>query len=119
MDIVYDECTKGYTIQKVGKETLDQESISEVGYNDCIVLLEALSHRWNLKVLCGEGDYGSDGFIALLDLELNTLKWLAFFENSNPFENVEIHYDHLVGITNLHYRWRFNLKNPQQLDISR
>jgi hypothetical protein len=37
----------------------------------------------------GECDHGSEGYFALLDPD-RSLRWVAYFENSNPFVSVDI-----------------------------
>ncbi|MFI1578063.1 hypothetical protein [Embleya sp. NPDC020630] len=38
---------------------------------------------------CGDGSYGSEGFIAKID-SVKKLLWVAYLENSNPFDEIEI-----------------------------
>ncbi|MDR1390647.1 MAG: hypothetical protein LBJ31_11820, partial [Treponema sp.] len=43
----------------------------------------------NYVIHYGEGSYGGDGFIAIMDKN-NKIKWIMFHENINPIEKIEI-----------------------------
>ncbi len=44
----------------------------------------------NLRVVCGEGGLGCDGFVAVIRSDLDEILWIAFFTQSNPFEVVQL-----------------------------
>lgn len=44
----------------------------------------------NLKISCGEGAMGNEGYVAVAALDTGRLIWMAFFTCSNPFESVNI-----------------------------
>jgi hypothetical protein len=70
----------------------------------------------DVVVIGGEGGMGSDGFVAVTDLS-NQLRWIAFFDFSNPFVSVELLADEIVGKNNLGEVWRFPLKNPSKITV--
>ena len=69
-------------------------------------------------MVSGESDYGSDGFVAVLNLSTKELKWIAFFDSSNPFDNLRLVGNSLYAISTSNYVWEFNLDNPTDISIS-
>jgi hypothetical protein len=55
-----------------------------------VVLAETILPGSGLVLQCGECDQGSEGYLALLDAD-RSLRWIAFFENSNPFVTIDVH----------------------------
>ena len=64
----------------------------------------------------GEGGMGSDGFVAITDLA-NRLRWIAFFDFSNPFVSVGIESEEVIAKNNLGERWHFPLANPSRINV--
>lgn len=69
-----------------------------------------------IVVTAGEAGMGSDGFVAVADLS-NQLRWIAFFDFSNPFVSVEILGDEVLGKNNLGEAWHFPLSNPSRVRV--
>lgn len=70
----------------------------------------------DLKVYCGEGDWGGTGFVALAD-SAGSLKWIAQLNFSNPFVNVELRGDEIVAENNNQEFWHFPLEKPSQIRV--
>jgi hypothetical protein len=93
------------------------EAERKMQWNDCAILIELISERESLKVIAGEGDYGSDGFVAVIDLNSGKLIWLAFFNCSNPFNELKIKDQDLHAISTNGCLWKFKISNPVDLVI--
>lgn len=79
----------------------DSDLASVLKYNpDCWVGVDKWTslHHENRRYLGGEGSYGNEGFIACEDLEGNLI-WAMFFENTNPFCELKIQDNWLIGIS--------------------
>lgn len=69
-----------------------------------------------LKVKAGEGSMGSDGVIALLD-QAQRLRWIAFFDFSNPFESVCFEGSVIIAENNLNEKWFLPIEEPWKVRI--
>lgn len=67
------------------------------------------------KIYCGEGSFGGDGFVMVLD-DVGAINWLFMHEQANPFVNMQVENHRLEIQNNCLVTWRFNLLNP--LDMS-
>lgn len=66
----------------------------------------------------GEGaGYGTMGYVAVSREGDGRLVWLAFFQNSNPFETIEYEAGFVLGTTNLGARYVFPLDAPEKVQI--
>ena len=89
----------------------------ELQWTDLTILKELSSEGSNLLVQIGEGAMGGDGFVATSDRASKKLLWLAFFENSNPFVDVEIT-DDVIQVQNNHsISWRFPITTPEKVCV--
>lgn len=77
---------------------------------------EVIEERRQIRVVCGEGGFGGDGFVAVTDLG-NQLQWIAFFDCANPFESAELGDGEVVAKTNLRNTWRFPLDSPERVTV--
>ncbi|MET1080001.1 MAG: hypothetical protein ABWY06_18460 [Pseudomonas sp.] len=68
------------------------------------------------KAICGEGSWGSDGFVVVLD-DKDHIVWVAAFECSNPFIQLIHRGDELIAVNNNDERWAFPLSNPDSFYI--
>lgn len=67
----------------------------------------------------GEGSYGSEGFIAYITAD-GHLKWVMYFENSNPFINAVELSNKIIEIESSgNYKLVIDLKNPIQVSLSK
>lgn len=72
----------------------------------------------NAVIYCGDGGMGGDGFV-LVESKTGSFEWLAFFENSNPFEKIEIFNDSICLYNNLNEKWIFNFHFPINLTVEK
>lgn len=70
----------------------------------------------NIRVFCGEGGYGGDGFVCVT--ENDAVLWIAFFEYSNPFVKAEQDDGYLIAYNNCGEEWRFPIDNPQVVSVT-
>jgi hypothetical protein len=62
----------------------------------------------NYVIHYGEGSYGGDGFIAVIDKN-NKIKWIMFHEYINPIEKVEVGNNKIIGINNNNIKYEFEI----------
>lgn len=106
-----------YTVDFI-KATNTQSLISEekLHWGSCSILERAIcqvSSQQEVEILLGEGNFGSDGFIAILNRSVGGLIWLAYFTQSNPFYKARIEDREIVAISTLGCEWRFDISTPQ------
>jgi hypothetical protein len=104
-------------ITLVAKERTPIEQHTPFETTGLIRLCRAEDQRRGLVVIGGEAGMGSDGFVALTDTS-NQLRWIAFFDFSNPFVSVKLFSDKVIGENNLAETWRFSLENPSQIQVN-
>lgn len=90
----------------------------ELSWNSCVIMTTLSSPDHAIEVIAGEGNYGSDGFVAVLDFKSRELIWIAFFLCSNPFDEVKIVDDQIIATSTLNCNWRFPLKAPADLSVN-
>ena len=62
-----------------------------------------------LKIVCGEGGMGSEGFIAATDIENGELIWALFSTESNPFVRLELNGENVLAYSDfLSYKIQLN-----------
>src|SRR5262249_48339549 len=71
-----------------------------------------------IHIQCGEGSYGSEGFVCVESLSDGNLIWLAYFFDSNPFIHACVKSDTIIATTNLKQVWSFPIKNPELVKAS-
>jgi hypothetical protein len=71
-----------------------------------------------LIVAAGEGGQDGDGFVALLSGPDGRLEWLAFFDDSQPFEAVAFDADEVVARTAAGRELRFPVGAPERLVVA-
>jgi len=99
----------------VSLDALNSES--KLIWNDGAILAKRISDDGALEAVCGESDFGSDGFIAVINKKTKKLVWLASFDCSNPFDSVEFDRGHICARTTLGNFWRFPISNPQDFTV--
>lgn len=80
------------------------------------ILCEATNAQMSLRASAGEGSMGGDGVIALCELT-GVLRWVAFFDFSNPFERLRFDGADLVAENNLGEAWRLPLAQPWKIIV--
>ena len=99
-------------------------SISELaangnlGWSDCSFLAKKNYEEAQLTIFCGEGVWGSDGFVGCINSATQKLLWIAYFTESNPFCEVKFHEASIFAKSTLNLWWCLPLKYPHLLSIS-
>jgi hypothetical protein len=99
----------------VGKTTLEEILIDHPERLASITTLNETqvdSEGSGLRLFCGEGSLGGDGFVSACRASDSHLNWIAFFDNSNPFEHIEIDGSDALAVNNCQQIWRFPLMRP-------
>lgn len=65
----------------------------------------------------GEGSFGCYGFVACVDEHSKRLRWLAFFQESNPFVGARCRDGQIEAVTNLGHTWLFPIDEPDGLRV--
>ena len=108
---------KTISVNIAGSSTLDQiEELHENKSTKLARLCERSYANTNLRLVAGEGAYGSEGFVAAAEITSAQLLWLAYFDCSNPFEEVSLINDVVVAISSLGHTWRLPLLHPETLN---
>ena len=95
----------------------DLEKEDDLEWTTVITLSECQSQRLNLKVICGEGGLGSDGFVAVSEFSSKDLLWIAFFECSNPFIKIHLQNGVVTAETTLGNSWVFPVFSPEKVTV--
>jgi hypothetical protein len=105
----------------ISSKILASVRLSEVKFHEKKTSLIQLCERSypdaNLCVYGGEGSWGSEGFVAVSKLTTGELVWLAYFEYSNPFDEVELVGDNVLGVSTYDHVWKFPLSSPDSLSV--
>jgi hypothetical protein len=80
---------------------------------------EAIDQSLGIRVVCGGGGMGSDGFIALLRLPANCVEWIAFFDFANPFTDVRVVDNNIETHNNLGEEWSLSIEAPQSITLKK
>jgi hypothetical protein len=81
-------------------------SLSEKDCSDINIFRE-IKYK-NYTLLCGEGSYGGDGFIIIMNKD-NKIIWVMFHDNINPIENIEIDNNKIIVINNCNIKYEFSI----------
>jgi hypothetical protein len=102
-----------YTISIAAKtsiKTLNDKG--DLSWNSCAILVRLIDKKYSIEIIAGEGDYGSDGFVGVIDFATKKMNWIAFFNDSNPFGEVKIVNEEIHAKSTLGCIWRFKINNP-------
>jgi len=89
----------------------------EVYFSKISTFRQIKESKNNIVVSYGGGSYGSEGYI-VLESNINfRIIWIAFFEEANPFEKLDIIDDKIIAYNNLNEKWIFDINNPSNLII--
>jgi hypothetical protein len=69
-----------------------------------------------IKLVCGEGGMGNEGFIAAIDQESDGLVWALFSTESNPFVKLELYNNTLFGYSD-RLLYKLDLNEPTKIEI--
>lgn len=100
---------------KLNLNTLMEENEFYLSEITILCRKEDISKR--IIVSCGEGGHGSEGFIVVEENDTKKIKWVAFFEESNPFEKIEVIDDVIYTYNNLGEKWAFEINDPINVSI--
>jgi hypothetical protein len=81
-------------------------------------LAEAVSPDGSYSAVGGEGGMGGDGFVAVTAAADKRLLWVAFFEDSNSFEEIRFDGGDVVARSNLGREYRFPVTAPERLVVT-
>ena len=95
----------------------DITAVREIRWQHAGPSCECTNMEGRLRAIGGEGAWGGDGFVAVVSAHTGELVWYAFFESSNPFEQVRFEGDVLVATNNLGDEFRFPLDSPASFTI--
>ena len=114
IDIEVDwESPINYTIKKISKSSINAlSSKGNLNWNDCAIIVNYVDKKHSIEIIAGEGDYGSDGFVGVIDLDSRKLIWLAFFNCSNPFNEIEVVDEEIYAKSTNDCLWKFKIKEP-------
>ncbi|TFF39194.1 hypothetical protein [Mucilaginibacter psychrotolerans] len=107
-----------FEIQKAAITSIAElEAKGELYWAGCGILDNYTANERALKVVCGEGSYGNDGFIAVINLATWHTMWIAYFTSSNPFCKVSLEQDQVVAMSTYDCIWKFDLNKPANVEI--
>jgi len=94
---------------------------SLVRFNDDIwtevqIFVRTTDEKSGLNYVAGEGGMGNEGFIACTNTS-NNLIWAVFFENSNPFERLEVRDGKLYAVSTYNEKYCMELTSPIEISI--
>jgi hypothetical protein len=81
-------------------------------------LARAVAPDLALIAAAGDGGRDGDGFVALIGGPLGALVWLAFFDDSGPFQEVRFDDDAVVARTAAGRAFRFPLASPERVVVT-
>jgi hypothetical protein len=71
----------------------------------------------NIRLSCGEGAMGNEGYVAVSELDSKRLIWMAFFTCSNPFMEISYENGTIIAENTYEQEWVFPVLNPEALTI--
>jgi hypothetical protein len=83
-------------------------------------ITEMDSYSWKeggLRLSCGEGSMGSDGYVAAVRIPDEQLVWIAFFDCSNPFQEIKVINNEAVAVSTYGHTWNFPLEHPERVTV--
>ncbi len=99
------------------KTACNGEALSDVSCTHATVLSEISNSEHEITVFVGECGMGADGFVAVEELNTKKLRWIAFFDFSNPFYSVAIEKNFILVTNNLSEEWQFAVDSPWEIEI--
>ncbi|MDC0711450.1 hypothetical protein POL68_23465 [Stigmatella sp. ncwal1] len=105
-------------VRPLARSTL--RSALEFNENLWAFITELASYSWaegNIRLSCGEGSMGSDGYVAAVRISDDRLVWAAFFDCSNPFEEIKVVNGEVVVVSTYGHRWSFPIEHPERVMV--
>lgn len=107
-----------FKVQASSTTSIDNlEKEGKLWWSNCAILDEYVNETGSIKVFCGEGSHGSDGFVSVMDLKKGKVVWVAYFTSSNPFYKVTTKEEQVIAVSSLDCVWKFNLDRPFVIEI--
>lgn len=78
---------------------------------------EQVLEQERMRIICGEGGFGSDGFVAATCLEDGALRWIAFSQRSNPFLRLSFDAGRITAVSSLEIAWTYPIDEPHRVVI--
>jgi|GEM_PF-1820794 len=95
-------------------EMLQENSKDYSSWFSRISVLHSRSYQ-GYSVYCGDGSYGSDGFILVLNKD-STLHWLIM-DDINPIEQLTVENGVIHALNNLQQKFTFPIMEPEKYQI--
>lgn len=89
----------------------------QMSWSSAAILGKSVSSDGGHEAVCGEGDYGSDGFVVVVRTNNKKLVWLAAFDCSNHFIRVEFGEDAVYAYSTMGNTWKFPLAEPCEFTV--
>lgn len=71
----------------------------------------------SFRIFAGEGSWGGDGIVYVIDKVKNKLFWFLFLENSDPFEEIEFEASDVIIIrSSSDIRLKIPVKTPHEIE---
>ena len=70
-----------------------------------------------LRIVCGGGGFGADGYVGACVADTNYLLWLAFFQESNPFDEITLEGATAIARSTYGQRWTFPIREPLSFSV--
>ncbi|HYF02990.1 MAG TPA: hypothetical protein VEC36_06415 [Patescibacteria group bacterium] len=107
-----------YSVKKGAKTTVDGlKGEGELYWTSCAVLVSMIDTQQSIEIWGGEASYGSDGFVSVFDLSSKNLIWIAFFNESNPFDKLSVLDDEIYATSTNGCVWKIKIKNPVDIVV--
>lgn len=90
---------------------------NDIDCSSIIINCQISSSNGKYEIYGGEGSFGGDGFVAVTSEGGQKLEWIAFFEDSNPFVELQTDEEFVYGVTSLNDKWALNIMNPIDVKI--
>ncbi len=116
--LLMQESSTQVRVQPLARSTL--KSAMEFNENLWTCITELASSSWeegDLRLSCGEGSMGSDGYVAAARISDDQLIWIAFFDCSNPFHKIKIVDKKAVAISTHGHMWIFPVEHPERVSV--
>jgi hypothetical protein len=86
---------------------------------EAVTLMTLEDTRNEVTICCGGCGLGGGGFVVVESKNESQLKWIAVFENSNPFERVEVAGEIIYAYNKSADKWGFNINKPGEISINK
>lgn len=111
----------GTTIKCVASPMADTTLDSILSYDEDpwveFTSLCAVTWDGDLRVSCGEGAMGNEGFVAFGADSSSVYDWVPFCTSSNPFTHLDRDGEHILAHAGYDQVWRIPFINPEAFTI--